>query len=228
MVLFFIYVHAVLFVLVKSEKITDLVESWVTISSVKSEASDDKESTVLHLTTDNTEIGNFDLILTQKGNLHSSHLKSSITKCLYQGYVLKDKVALSDSPVRIKFCEKKIQNIRELSGLISLNGKVFRLYTDTENKNWIMFSNEHIRKDLKNKRICGATKQNSSDNVVSNLSKNRNVLDLTKSKNRRSASERSYVEIMMYHSYDYYEAFGPSEQNVSFFAKNFQLLMTAR
>ena len=221
--LLFISLNAVMFPLVKSEKITDLAESWVTISSVKTEASDDKESTVLHLTTDNTEIGNIDLILTQRGSLHSSHLKSTVTKCLYQGYVLKDKVALSDSPVRIKFCDKKDQNIRELSGLISLNGKIFTLYTDTTNEKWIMFSNEHIRKDLKNDdRSCDTAEAKDgtglgpkTSNDLSNPTKSRNDSELTNSTNGHDAHERSYVEIMMFHSYDYYTMFGPSKQDVS-------------
>ena len=36
------------------------------------------------------------------------------------------------------------------------------------------------------------------------------------SRSRRNAPERSYVELMLFHGFDWYEAFGPSEQDVSF------------
>ena len=226
LVLLFFILTVVLLPLIKSDQITDKLESWVTISSAALVSGGEKGSTELHLTTDNTEIGNIDLVLTQRGNLHSARLKSSVTKCLYQGYISKGKQAKTDSPVRIKFCSKDGQNIPELSGLIFLNGKVFTLYTNNENGTWIMFTSEHFRKDLKNDKVCGAKQLNSNKKFRSKIDPvNAVSLDPAKkmkssekqltSRYRRNTPERSYVEIILFHSFDYYEVFGPSEQDVS-------------
>ena len=85
----------------------DKLESWVTINSVKMEPGDDIGSNVMLLTTDDTEIGDTDFFLTQRGNLHSTRLKSSVTTCLYQGHVSKDKQTDVHSPVRIKYCDTR-------------------------------------------------------------------------------------------------------------------------
>ncbi|XP_063713752.1 zinc metalloproteinase leucurolysin-B-like [Symsagittifera roscoffensis] len=106
----------------------------------------------------------------QRGNLHSTRLKSSVTTCLYQGHVSKDKQTDVHSPVRIKYCDKEGQNVPELAGLVSLNGKVYTLHT-----------NDHEEKS---------------------------------SRSRRNAQERSYVEIFLFHGFDWYEKFGPSEQDL--------------
>ena len=135
-----------------ADQMMDKLESWVTITSVKMEPSANKGSTEMHLTTDDTEIGDIDFVLTQRGNLHSAHLKSSVTKCLYQGHISKDKQTEVHSPVRIKYCDKDGQNIPELSGLVFLNGKVYTLYTNNDEGKWIMFSTEHMRKDLDNEK----------------------------------------------------------------------------
>ena len=134
--------------LTSADNLMDTLESWVTITSVKMEPGGDIGSNVMFLTTDDTEIGDIGFFLTQRGNLHSPHLKSSVTKCLYQGHISKDEQTDVHSPVRIKYCDKEGQNVPELSGLVLLNGKVYTLHTNDHEGKWIMFSEEHMRKDL--------------------------------------------------------------------------------
>ena len=105
-----------MFPLVKSEKITDMVESWVTISSVKTEPSDEKGSTVLRLTTDNTEIGNIDLILTQRENGDETG-DEVFLNYLMQLYQLHRKPA---EPILRKHNQTKASFTNELPGLKTL------------------------------------------------------------------------------------------------------------
>ena len=108
MILFLIVqINVFLLPLTNADNIMDKLESWVTINSVKMEPGDDIGSNVMLLTTDDTEIGDIGFSLTQRGNLHSTRLKSSVTTCLYQGHVSKDKQTDVHSSVRIKYCDKE-------------------------------------------------------------------------------------------------------------------------
>ena len=65
------------------------------------------------------------------------------------------------------------------------------------------------------KIVCGAIDQ---IRPIVSLEPKEKKLELPEkfSRSRRNAQERSYVEIFLLHGFDWYETFGPSEQDVNF------------
>ena len=203
--------------------------SWTNVVSftIKNSSSDDMAMRG-YLKTDNQTLATIVFSL-YHGHSPRKNLESEITKCLYTGFVTYESLIDKNSPVRLKYCLDKQSTILELSGFFLYYKTMYTLHTLTNNGSWIMYSNADIKNETSKMVNYGARiptlAKDSGTKIFGNDS---NAIDKRFEKTRSSnfggykTQERSYVEILIINSYEYFMKYGSSNQTASF-NSNFKL-----
>ena len=175
--------------------------------------------------TDHFDVSVIEFELERRPNLHGNHLKTSVSNCLYEGFVIHNSEVDINSPIRLKHCSDATGKILELSGLLFLNQKVFTLHMN-EDSSIILFNDDDVRNDVLRTKKCDPIKPelmekhpiNPMENNVKELPKvveNAGVNERYKRQTSVQQRDRSFAEVLIVISNDYYLNFGSSEQAVS-------------
>ena len=180
----------------------------------------------LNLFTNSSQFQDLSFTLQKRASLHSGHLKSSITDRLYEGYLLKNDKIDRSSPARFKVWSPKFKSNLEVSGLFYLNLKVFSLRTFNDGSVVIMLSKNATKSDKFHKCVA-KDKRELKLNLQSKTERRLNSSQLKKEnliRIKRNVPQRSFVEIIIFNSAEYYAKYGSSKQTVwisKAFGKNF-------
>ena len=170
----------------------------------------------LNLFTNSSQFQDLSFTLQKRTSLHSGHLKSPITDRLYEGYLLKNDKIDRSSPARFKVWSAKFKKNLEVSGLFYLNLKVFSLKTFNDGSVVIMLSKNATKSDKFHKCVA-KDKKELKLNLKSKTERRLNSSQLKKEhfiRAKRNVPQRSFVEIIIFNSAEYYAKYGSSKQTV--------------
>ena len=219
----------ILLPLIISDEITQKLKSWTTISQFSLIENNNSNQTSFEgiLQTNNSQIGTVELNLYQRSNVHNQKLKTSVIDCLFEGFIVNNNSNDNEnSPVRLKYCSHESATVRELSGFIFLDNKVYNVHTNRDDGSLILFNADDVMEGTEEFRTCTAD-ENRNKVITSEpksfvtVPQDSGLSDEKQSKRMKRQTnyeqqERNFVEILVVNSYEYYEQYNFSEQMVSF------------
>ena len=173
------------------------------------------------IVTNDPQMPVIDMLLQKSSNVFNSRLSHRRKDCLFEGHVTKSDdpgMHLKTLPVRLKFCSG------DLAGLIFFDDEIWNVHTEPD-RSWIMFANRMILKHVSDHAAkCGSNESEKNfqreelESISRLISHSDDVFeeDVKAGRERRSFDQTDkFVEIILFHDYEYYKKHGLSEETVS-------------
>lgn len=193
--------------------------SWVEITNFELEnsllASDLYNA---QISTNDDSISVLNLSLKKSEGFYNPRLSYRLNECFFEGHVThnQDEETRSSSSVRLKFCSGA------LSGLVHFGNDVWNLHTEPD-QSWIMFTNYMIFKDNSTEIRCGSTGSKVMENsvetslfsLIAHTDDENDRSEMTRARRSSNQNADKFVEIVIFHDYEYFEKYGLSEERVN-------------